>query len=64
MIDVIFYSCMWLLCRLAGVLCTTYQAVNEWIFVVLWPLFTLALMVVVVVQRLEIRRLRDRRQAR
>jgi len=61
MIDTIFNLCVWLLYRLAGLLHTSYQAVNVWIFVVIWPLVTLALIVAVVVQQSEIRRLRARR---
>lgn len=60
MTDAIFNLCVWLLHQLADLLGTSYQAVNVWIFVVLWPLFTLALIGVVILQRLEIRRLRQR----
>ncbi len=64
MIDAVFDLCVWLLYRLAGLLGVSYQAVNVWIFVVIWPLLTVALAMVVVVQQLKIRRLRGGREAR
>jgi hypothetical protein len=57
MIDAIFNLCVWLLHWLADLFGTTYQAVNVWIFVVIWPLFTLALIAVVVLQQTRIRQL-------
>jgi hypothetical protein len=35
----------------------TYKAVNVWIFVIIWPALTLALIAVVIWQRVKIRRL-------
>jgi len=35
----------------------TYEAINVWIFVVIWPAFTLTLIAVVIVQQLRIRKL-------
>ena len=58
MIDTVFDLCVSLLNGLAGLLGVTYQAVNVWIFVVIWPLVTLALIAVVVAQQATIRRLR------
>jgi hypothetical protein len=46
-----------LLVWLAALFGTTYEAINVWIFCVLWPLFTAALVVVVVLQRRRIRQL-------
>ena len=40
---------------------TTYEAVNVWIFCVIWPLLTLGLVAVVIWQRKMIRRLRGAR---
>ena len=48
MIDKIFIACVDLLEWLAKKLGTTYNAVNVWIFCVIWPLITLALIVTVV----------------
>jgi len=42
---------------LADLLGMTYKAINVWIFAVIWPVLTLALSAVVVLQRLKIRRL-------
>ncbi len=57
MIDTIFDACVRLLVFLASQLGITYKAINVWIFVVIWPAFTLALITTVVVQWLKIRRL-------
>lgn len=43
MIDRIFYLCVRLLQWLAKKLGITYNEVNVWIFCVIWPLVTLAL---------------------
>ena len=51
MIDKLFWDCVRLLHWAAKKLGTTYEAVNVWFFCVIWPAFTLALIVLVVVQR-------------
>ena len=38
----------------------SYEAVNVYIFIVIWPIYTLALMAVVIIQRGIIRKLRSR----
>jgi hypothetical protein len=58
MIDLIFRWCVWILVLVAGVLGTSYEALNVWIFVILWPLITAGLVVVIVRQQREIDRLR------
>ena len=60
MIDAIFDGCVLLLLFLADQVGMTYKAINVWIFVVAWPLFTLALIFVVVWQRSKIRRLQGK----
>jgi uncharacterized membrane protein YhaH (DUF805 family) len=55
---VIFDGCATLLLFLADRLGMTYEAINVWIFVVIWPIFTLALIVIVIAQQMTIRRLR------
>jgi hypothetical protein len=57
MIDAIFDFCVLLLVFLADQLGTTYKAVNVWIFVIVWPVFTLALIGVVIWQQMIIRKL-------
>jgi hypothetical protein len=57
MIDQIFDLCVLLLVFLANFFGTTYKAVNVWIFVVIWPAFTVALIIVLVWQHLKIRQL-------
>jgi hypothetical protein len=59
MIDVIFDGCVLLLVFLADLSGITYEAVNVWIFVIIWPVLTLALIAAVVWQRLRIRQLLD-----
>jgi len=53
----VFDQCVLLLVLLAGRLGVTYQAINVWIFVIIWPVFTLVLIIVVILQRLRIRKL-------
>jgi len=60
MIDAIFDLCVMLLIFLADLFGMTYEAINVWIFVVAWPVLTLALIAVVVWQRLKIRRLQGK----
>jgi hypothetical protein len=57
MIDAIFDKCVDLLVFLANQLGMTYEAINVWIFVIIWPIFTLALIILVILQQLKIRRL-------
>ena len=59
-VDAIFDFCVLVLLFLANLFRMTYKAVNVWIFVVIWPVLTLALIAVVVWQRLEIRRLQGK----
>ena len=57
MIDAVFDQYILLLALLAERLGMTYEAINVWIFVVVWPAFTLTLIVVVISQWLKIRKL-------
>ena len=57
MIDMIFDSCVALLVFMANHLGMTYKAINVWIFVIIWPILTLALVIVVIVQQVKIQRL-------
>ena len=58
MIDRIFDLCVVFLVRLSQVTGTTYKQINVIIFCILWPIFTIALVLVVVVQQVRIARLR------
>ena len=57
MINVIFDACVLLLLFVADLLGMTYKAINVWIFVVIWPAFTLVLIAVVLRQWSRIRAL-------
>ena len=57
MMDAIFDLCVRILVFLAEQTGMTYQEINVWIFVILWPLGTLLLIVVILVQRRRIRAL-------
>lgn len=56
----IFVLCVDLLEWAAKKLGTTYVAINVWIFCVIWPLFTLALIAVIVFQQMKIAELMAR----
>ncbi len=58
MMDRVFDLCVRLLLFLAPRLGMTYKEINVWIFVIIWPMITLALIVVLIVQQIRIRRLR------
>ena len=60
MIDIIFDVAVWLLLLLADFLGMSYEAVNVWLFVILWPLVTLVLVGMVVWQRRELKRIKGR----
>jgi len=60
MIDKIFDLCVAFLLWLADLLGITYKAVNVWIFVIIWPIFTLGLIWLVFRQRRQIKQLEER----
>ncbi|MFN8459981.1 MAG: hypothetical protein U0401_35915 [Anaerolineae bacterium] len=55
MIDQIFDLCVQILLFLAHQLGMTYKAINVWIFVVIWPIFTLLLIAIIIRQHMKIR---------
>lgn len=54
MIDAIFYACVALLMQIAAYFDTTYEAVNVWIFCVIWPAITIGLCALIVRQKQEL----------
>jgi hypothetical protein len=62
MIDQVFDTCVLLLVFLADLFGMTYKAINVWIFVVIWPVFTFVLITLVILQYLKIRRLLREKQ--
>jgi hypothetical protein len=61
MVDRIFDWCVQLLLNGAGILGITYKAINVWVFVILWPLLTLALILIIIAQQQRIRQLSRQR---
>jgi hypothetical protein len=57
LMDSIFDWCVDVLYFLASVLGITYQEINVWIFVIIWPILTLVLIGLIVYQQIRIRRL-------
>jgi Flp pilus assembly protein TadB len=57
----IFDWCVWVLVVLAEWLGITYEEINVWIFVIIWPLLTIALIVLTFVQQRKIRRFEQQR---
>jgi len=57
MIDQIFDWCVGVLVYWAGILGMTYKEINVWVFVILWPVLTIVLIGVIVLQQRTIRRL-------
>ncbi|HLO29109.1 MAG TPA: hypothetical protein VK249_08245 [Anaerolineales bacterium] len=57
MMDQIFDWCVHALVYWAGILGITYKEINVWVFVIIWPVLTLMLIGIIVVQRRTIRKL-------
>ena len=57
MMDQIFDWCVSLLVYWAGALGITYKEINVWVFVIIWPIFTIILVVIILWQQRKIRHL-------
>jgi hypothetical protein len=57
MMDSIFDWCVDVLIYWAGILGITYKEINVWVFVIVWPIVTIALIVIVTLQSRRIRQL-------
>ena len=57
--DAIFDWCVEVLVYFAGVFGITYKEINVWVFVIIWPLVTLALVIWLIVQQRRIMRLQN-----
>ena len=57
MIDRIFEWCVNVLVYWAGVLGITYKAINVWVFVIIWPILTVVLIAIIILQQRKIRKL-------
>jgi hypothetical protein len=57
MMDQIFDWCVRVLVYWAGMLGITYKEINVWVFVIIWPILTVILIGVIVVQQRKIRQL-------
>jgi len=51
MMDQIFDWCVNVLVYWAGFFSTTYKEINVWVFVIIWPILTIILMGILVMQR-------------
>lgn len=60
--DAIFDWCVDLLVYWAGMFGITYKEINVWVFVIIWPVVTLGLIVLLVIQQVRIRRLLRKEQ--
>ena len=57
MMDRIFDWCVNVLVYGAGILGITYKEINVWVFVIIWPIVTVVLIGMLVVQHRKIKRL-------
>lgn len=55
--DAIFDWCVQVLVYFAGVFGITYKEINVWVFVIIWPIFTLVLVAIIIRQQIRIRNL-------
>ena len=51
MMDQIFDWCVNVLIYWAGMFGITYKEINVWVFVIIWPILTIMLMGILVIQR-------------
>jgi hypothetical protein len=58
MMDQIFDWCVNVLVYWANIFGITYKEINVWVFVIIWPILTLALIGIIVWQQTIIRRLK------
>ncbi len=56
MMDRIFDWCVNVLVYWAGVLGMTYKEINVWVFVIVWPILTIVLICIIVLQQRTIRK--------
>lgn len=55
--DAVFDWCVAILVYYAGIFGITYKEINVWVFVIIWPIFTLILIASVFIQQIRIQRL-------
>jgi hypothetical protein len=55
--DAIFDWCVQVLVYFAGVFGITYKEINVWVFVIIWPIISIVLIALVILQQVRIRRL-------
>jgi len=55
--DAVFDWCVAVLVYYAGIFGITYKEINVWVFVIIWPIFTLILIALVFIQHNRIQRL-------
>ena len=58
--DVIFDWCVAVLVYFAGVFGITYKEINVWVFVIIWPILTLTMLAIIIIQGVRIRRLQKK----
>ena len=57
MMDQIFDWCVNVLVYWAGIFGITYKEINVWVFVIIWPILTVILFGIIVVQQRRLRQL-------
>jgi len=57
MMDQIFDWCVDILVYWAGIFGITYKEINVWVFVIIWPILTVILIGIIVMQQRRIRQL-------
>lgn len=57
MMDTIFDWCVNVLVYWAGVLGITYKEINVWVFVIIWPIVTIVLIAIILLQQRKLRQL-------
>jgi hypothetical protein len=60
MMDQIFDWCVRVLVYWAAILGITYKEINVWVFVIIWPILTLLLFSIILIQQRKIGRLSEK----
>ena len=55
--DQVFDWCVKVLVYWAGIFGITYKEINVWVFVIIWPILTVIMLSVIVIQQRKIRQL-------
>ena len=54
----VFDLCVLVLVKMAEIFNMTYKEINVWVFVIIWPIFTLVLIFIIIRQYIQIKKMK------